>query len=222
MAKVKVKFVAGFAGKNQGGFTLLEATIAAGLSALVLVTLYVALGQGADVSRDVVKQQDMTRSLNNALIRFSDDMRSAVYFWAGTTTNDDNEEVLDPTPKPRQVTFVIPRTDKSLAWIKYELVTGVRTGDTYLIRLSDYEDPTQLELTYVAHDVANMLFIYYDAGKVETDDLREVAAVEMLLTIDTGVASKEQNYFVKLRNPNRGLLIPSYDFESERDSQLFK
>ncbi len=223
MVKVLRKIFAGNRARGtQGGFTLIEAVVTAGLTALVVFTLYVGLSEGAEVSRDVIKQQDLNRSLNNALIRFSDDMQGAVHFWSGTTVNDDNEEVLDTAPHPRDITFAIQRTDKSLAWIKYELVTGVFSGDTYLIRLSDYEDPADLALTYVAQDVANILFVYYDSDGLETDDLTKVAGVKMAIIIDTGIGSSERSIFVKLRNENLGLMIPGYDFESERDSQLYK
>jgi len=209
-----------FAG--QKGFTLIEAVAAASLGALVLITLYIALGEGVDISRDVIMQQDADRSLNNAIIRFGDDMRGAVYFWSGVTTDENGDEVLDKNPLPREVTFVILRSDHTSAWVKYELAPGILTDDTYLIRLSDYETPGQLGLTYVAQNVANLLFIYYDAEGNQTADLTQVAAVEMVLTIDTGVATKERNIYVKLRNENLGLIIPSYDFESERDAQLIK
>jgi type II secretory pathway pseudopilin PulG len=213
----------GFIGsKAQGGFTLLEAIIASGLSALILVTLYIALGQGVDVARDVVRQQDADRSINNTLIRFSEDIASAVYFWGGTTTDENGDTILDSTPNPREVTFVIRRTDKSLAWVKYELVPGILTDDTYLVRLSDYEDPTEMRLSYIAQNVANLLLVYYDEDGYETDDLTEVSAVEMVLIIDTGIATKQGEIFVRLRNENQGLMIPFYDFESERDSQILK
>jgi prepilin-type N-terminal cleavage/methylation domain-containing protein len=207
---------------GQKGFTLLETVVAVGIGAFVLVTLYVAFAQGVDISRDVIMQQDADRSLNNASVRFGDDMRGAVYFWSGVTTDENDAEVLDKNTLPREVTFVILRSDHTTAWVKYELAEGILTDDTYLVRLSDYETPGQLALTYVAQNVANLLFIYYDADGRETADLTQVAAVDMVLTIDTGVATKERNIYVKLRNENLGLMIPSYDFESERDAQLIK
>jgi prepilin-type N-terminal cleavage/methylation domain-containing protein len=208
--------------KGMKGFTLIEAVVASAIGAAVLVGLYMAMGEGIDISREVLNRGDVNRSLNNAILRFSDDIQSASYFWAGVTTSDEGGEVLDTNPLPREVTFVVVRSDHTLAWIKYELVTGIFSEDTYLIRLSDLEDPGNLRLTYVAQNVANMVLKYYDANGDETDDLRDVAAVKMILTIDTGIVSLQREIYVKLRNENKGLMIPSYDFESERDAQLYK
>jgi hypothetical protein len=207
---------------KQRGFTLLEAAVASSLAALILIALYVALGEGMDISRDVAKQQDTDRSLNNILLRFGEDIRSAQYFYAGTVSTVDGGTTLDPTPKPREITFAVSRNDGSLAWLKYELIPGIFTGDTYLIRLSDLEDPTLLSLTYVAHDVADLDFYYYDTAGVETSDLTEAVAVELVIVIDSGVAVKRRDFYFKLRNQNKGLMAPPWDFDSERDSQILK
>jgi hypothetical protein len=198
--------------------------IAASLSAMILVVLYYALGEGADISRDVAKQHDADRSLNNVLLRFGEDIRAAQYFYAGTesASGEGGTEVLDTTPKPQEITFAVTRNDGALAWIKYELITGILTGDTYLIRLSDLEDPTELSLSYVAQDVADLDFIYYNYEWAVTSDLTEAHAVGMSIVIDTGVATRERTFYFKLRNRNRGLMAPPYDFDSERDAQVLK
>jgi len=208
--------------RAQGGFTLLEAAIAAGLSAMILATLFYAVGEGTDISRDVAKVQDVERCLNNALLCFGDDILTAKYFYAGTESTGTGGETLDSTPKLREITFSITRSDGSIAWVKYELVTGMLTGDTYLIRLSDLVDPEELRLAYIAHDVANLEFLYYDSDGAETDNLELVSAIEMIIVIDAGLVSKERKHFFQLRNENLGLLVPPWDFDEERDSQILK
>lgn len=208
--------------KKQGGFTLLEASIAAGLSAVILVTLYYAVGEGTDISRDVTSIQDANRSLNNALIRFGEDIRSARYFYAGTDSTPGGPDVLDMTPNSREVTFAITRNDGTLAWIKYESMTSVLTEDTYLIRLSDFEDPLEVNMAYISHDIADLKFMYYDMDGLETANLEEVAAIEMMLVIDAGSVSKERTNFFKLRNKNIEVMAPPYDFDEERDGLIVK
>ena len=208
--------------KRQGGFTLLEASIAAGLSAVILVTLYYAVGEGTDISRDVTSMQDVNRSLNNALIRFGEDIRSARYFYAGTDSTPGGPDVLDKTPNSREITFAVTRNDGTLAWIKYESMTSALTEDTYLIRLSDFEDPTEVNLSYVSHDVASLKFVYYDEDGVETTNLEEVTAVEMMLVIDAGEVSKERTSFFRLRNKNIEVMASPWEFDDERDALIIK
>jgi len=208
--------------KRQGGFTLLEASIAAGLSAVILVTLYYAVGEGTDISRDVTSMQDVNRSLNNALIRFGEDIRSVRYFYAGTDSTPGGPDVLDKTPNSREITFAVTRNDGTLAWIKYESMTSALTEDTYLIRLSDFEDPTEVNLSYVSHDVASLKFVYYDEDGVETTNLEEVTAVEMMLVIDAGAVSEERTNFYKLRNKNIEVMAPPWEFDDERDALIIK
>ncbi len=208
--------------RGQRGFTLLEAMMAAGMSAAILVILYVAIGEGTDISRDVTKQQDAIRSVNNTLLKFSQDVRSAVYFYAGVTTGEDDEQILDDTPLPREITFAVGNSLGDYSWIKYELVTGILTGDTYLVRLSDLEDPTKLNLSYIAQDVADLEFRCYDKDMAETDRLTETVAIEMVIVIDSGVATREEKIFCRLRNENLGLRVPPWNFEEERDAQIIK
>ena len=209
-------------GGSQRGFTLIEALMATALSTLILISLYTAVMEGSDISRDIAMTQDADRSLNNSLIRFSEDMRGARYFYNGTESDGDGGTRLNETPNPREVIFSIMRTDGTQAWVKYELYFGSLTGDTYLVRLSDYETPGDARLSYISHDVAAINFNYFNEDGFLTDDLTEVAAIEMALTIDTGVVAKEQDVFVSLRNENQGLDIPDIDFESARDSQIIK
>lgn len=208
--------------RSQSGFTLIEAAIAAGLSALILMTLFYAVGEGTDISHDIAQVQDVERSLNNALLCFGDDILTAKYFYAGTESTSTGGETLDSTPKLREITFAITRSDGSIAWVKYELIPGVLTGDIYLVRLSDLVDPEELRLAYIAHDVANLEFIYYDSDGAETDDLELVSAIEMIIVIDAGVVSKERKHFFQLRNENLGLLVPPWDFGEELDAQILK
>ena len=189
---------------------------------MILVTLFYAVGEGTDISRDIAKVQDVERSLNNALLCFGDDILTAKYFYAGTESTGTGGDTLDSTPKLREITFAVTRSDGSTAWVKYELLTGILTGDTYLIRLSDLVDPAELRLAYVAHDVANLEFIYYDSDDAETDNLEEVSAIEMIIVINAGLVSKERKHFFQLRNENLGLLVPPWDFDEERDSQILK
>jgi hypothetical protein len=77
-------------------------------------------------------------------------------------------------------------------------------------------------MSYIAHDVAELDFLYYDENNVETNNLLEVAAVEMVIVVDSGVAVREEKIYCGLRNKNLGLLVPPWDFDSERDSQILK
>lgn len=206
---------------RQKGFTLIEGLLVVGLTTMIAVGIVAVFLEGIDTLHIITDNQSVEFGHQRALTLFLDDIHSATWFYNGTQKLSDGTDVPRETSTSFSLTFGYPGSDDDEIWIRYHIMFGTFTAETYLIRTvltaSGYDQGTSI----VATGVSNIEFNYFGDDGGFTERLDQIRKVQMVLSINIGGTTVLREYEASLRNQNQGIRTPPGDFD-ELETLLFR